>query len=134
MNSRISIDGVSDAVKKLLKEYGDEARIVLEDSVKEVAKESVKELKSASTGKFDNRTGEYRSGWRSQLSNNSRTIEAVIYNEKPGLVHLLEFGHVIKGGKGRITDKGNAHEFEHVAPIQEQAGDKLIETVERKLG
>lgn len=130
--SRVSVDinGMSQAVQTLLNQYGDDAFNALEDVVKETVKDTVNYLNTA--GEFQNRTGKYRKSWKSKVTTNSKGTTATIYNENGHLTHLLEFGHVIKGGKGRTVPKGTSRDFPHIAEAQKYAEEMVVEKMERR--
>lgn len=74
---------------------------------KAAAKAAVKELQNTSPKK----TGKYAKGWKSKTTKTRLGGETTIYNaEKPGLAHLLEFGHpLIAGGRSAGDVKAIPH-------------------------
>ena len=50
-----------------------------------------------------------------------------IYNDHPGLPHLLEYGHVTRNGTKQTFPPTPAHQ--HIAPVAEE----LVETFEREV-
>lgn len=119
--AKTTIEKLQKDIQKVLDEYGDEIQMRTEDAVKAVTKKGVKAMKSAS-GVFKG-TGEYASGWTSQVETNRYSAQGVIYNQKvPGLPHLLEHGHANRNG-GRTAGR------EHIAPVEEE----LVKTFERDL-
>lgn len=124
MALRIGVFDVQDAVNEFLTEYGDEAKAAVEEAVKDTAKETANALRSAGTFKGG---AEYRRGWTSKTTLTRTGATAVVYNKvKPGLSHLLEFGHAKRNG-------GRTRAFNFIAPINEEAGDKLLENIQRRL-
>lgn len=125
MNEHIKADDFSSVCKKILDQYGDDCREAVIDTVKEVAKESAKELKSA--GDFNNRTGAYRKGWTSKVQTSRLGAEGVVYNKSSYyLTHLLEFGHAKQNG-------GRTRAFAHIEPVEKDTERKLMEVLEKKL-
>jgi hypothetical protein len=51
----------------------------------------------------------------------------IIYNEHPGLPHLLEYGHVSRNGTGRTYGEVPGHE--HIQPVEEE----MVRDFERKV-
>lgn len=93
---------------------------------KKAAKAAIKELNQTSPKK----TGEYAKGWKSKTTPTRTGSETVVYNgDKPGLAHLLEFGHPVVVG-GRKVGQAKAHP--HLAAAQETA-NKVYEEELQKL-
>lgn len=123
--NKIGINEFRSAVNEILEEYGAAAKEAVEAGCSETAKDASKKLQSA--GKFKGGK-EYRKGWTSKVEQTRLGAVAVVYNKtKPGLSHLLEFGHALRDG-GRSTA------FNFIAPIDAELGDELIENIERRLG
>lgn len=93
---------------KALEEYTTEVEEGIKEAAKVVADETVKELRSASP----KNTGEYAKGWTKKKVDDGY----IVHNKsKPGLAHLLEFGHAKRGGKGRVSGRP------HIAPAEDRA-------------
>lgn len=102
----------------ILKEYTSEVESEIEKLSKEIADESIKELKATSP----KLTGKYAKGW----SKRKQGSGYIIYNKnKPGLTHLLEKGHAKRGGVGRVAG------IPHIEPVEAKAMDKFEKGVER---
>lgn len=88
---------------------------------KKAAREAIKELQQTSPKK----TGEYAGGWKSKTTQTRTGGETTVYNgKKPGLAHLLEFGHpIVRGGRA----VGRAGAFPHLAQAQETANRVYLE-------
>lgn len=114
----MKISGFSKAVGDIVNKYGDDVRYALEDAIKDTAREAQKELRQTSP----KRTGDYAAGWRSENTGNRIAPSQTIYNQKPGLPHLLEFGHAKRGG-------GRTKAQPHIAPVS----DNIPEMIEEKL-
>lgn len=86
----ISVDEFSFAVEKLLDEKLKDVEKVTEKAVRAAGRVTVNQLKSTSP----QLTGGYAAGWRAKYDSHRGDYHATIYNgAKPGLTHLLEFGH-----------------------------------------
>lgn len=116
-----SINEMAIEIEAALKEYSDDVAEDIKKEVKQVAKETVDELKSTSPKK----TGDYGKGWASKVAYEDReNIRVTVYNKKKGqLTHLLENGHAIKNGTGRVY--GRTRQFPHIGQAEEHAAKKL---------
>lgn len=80
---------------------------------KKAGKAAVKAIKASAPG------DKYGKEWKSKTTKTRTGAETVIYQGKrPGLAHLLEFGHPIVSG-GRTV--GQAKAFPHVEPAEDIA-------------
>jgi hypothetical protein len=109
---------ISKEIAKALSEYTLEVTEGLDKAKLEVAKDTVKELKRTSP----KNTGSYAKGWARKKVG---TAEVIHNRTDYQLTHLLEHGHVTKGGTGRTQA------FPHIAPAEEKAIKDYIERVEK---
>ena len=114
--SKVSIDGLADAVAKELASYSQDVTDGVKKEVKQVAKEMVQELKQTSPKD----TGKYAKGWKKKVEfENNEDIRVRVYNStKPQLTHLLEHGHAKQNG-GRVNGKP------HIGLAEQEAEKKL---------
>ena len=117
----IGPQGLSDAVREVLEEYGDLAKEVTRDTVRKVAKTCRQEIRAASPRK----TGRYAKGWRisETVSPNGDVAETVYNAAAPSLTHLLENGHAKVNG-GRVAGKAN------IGTAAQAAEDKLLREIQ----
>lgn len=114
---------LSDQIMEALREYGDEAEKAVREVVPEVAKEAAKKLRSESP----KNTGKYRKGWMAKVENARLGVSATVYNKaKPGLAHLLEYGHVKRNG-------GRTRPNPHIAPVNDWAEEEALKKIEEAL-
>ncbi|PFW87245.1 hypothetical protein COL32_27595 [Bacillus pseudomycoides] len=114
-----SIDSLANEIVRELQRYSNVIEEDIEEAKVEVADNLVGELKQKSS----KLTGSYRKGWRSTKQGN----KIIVHNKtRYQLTHLLEKGHVKKGG-GRVAAKV------HIAPAEEHAVNDFIERVERAI-
>ena len=104
-------------IMTILAEYKTAINVITEANVRKVMNEARADVRKRSpqrrpTGKS------YKGHWRTRLIRNGRIIKGVVYNDKSGLTHLLEFGHAYVGG-------GRYEGVEHIAPAQETANDAI---------
>lgn len=111
---KTTANNLDKAVMAELDEYAGMLKEDIAAAQKAAAKKAIKELKQTSPGK-----GGYGKGWKSQTTTTRTGAQTVIYQgDKPGLAHLLEYGHPIVSG-GRTV--GQARAFPHVDPAAEDA-------------
>lgn len=116
------IDRFQTQIAGILQEFGTEVGDALGEVIEQVAKESTKDLAAASPKGSGKRSGAYAKGWRMENTGTRLGPEQTIYNTKPGLPHLLEFGHAKRGG-GRVAG------IPHIQAIN----DKIPEMIEKRL-
>lgn len=125
MSVKIGSDGLVTAINDILNEYGDAAIEAIEASCKDVAKQVVKDLKQA--GGFKNGQ-DFRSGWTSKSEHTRIGASTVVYNKtKPGLAHLLEFGHA-------KTNGGRTKAFNFIAPINDTVEKRFMNAFKKRMG
>lgn len=110
---------IEEELNKIVKELQSDVKQALEKASTDTAKEGAKRLQE----KSPKRTGTYAKGWG--RSKNKDTI--IIHNKKrAGLAHLLEKGHVKRGG-GRVAPQ------KHIEPVEDLVIKELESRVEREL-
>ena len=118
----IPISKLADAVTNELSSYSAEVAKVVDECVEDVANQCVDKLKSTSP----RRTGKYAEGWKSEVAyHKSGNKRIVVRNKKYYyLTHLLEYGHALKGGKGRVKA------IVHIKPVENFAKKELQRQIE----
>lgn len=120
----IRIDDFLEAVQGELTEYANEVTGYVKESVKDVAKETVKEVKRRSPV----RSGAYKKSWgQTQIYEGPGGIRITIHNKKHyRLTHLLENGHALKSG-------GRTKAYPHIKPAEDFAARELEKAVVIKI-
>lgn len=118
----IRIDGFSRAVGNVLENYSDKVGDALDDVIKEVATQAKRDLAASSP----KRTGRYAKGWRTENTGTRLAPGQTIYNTKPGLPHLLEFSHALRGGGRSVAQP-------HIAPVNDKIPQLVEEGLEKRL-
>lgn len=121
----IPIDGLAQAIAMELQDYQQEIVDDLKDSVNDVAKECLNEIKANSPAD----SGDYRKGWKLKTAYESDSdIRLQVYNKDHyQLTHLLEDGHANVDG-GRTPGKP------HIGPAADRAAAALKKDVKVKVG
>ena len=100
-------------IMKALTDYTEEVAQEIEAAADRRAKEAVKTPKQTPPRSKESHP-HYADGWAIKKQKSGGKLEITIYNRrKPHLTHLLEYGHLKKGGT-RV--KG----IPHIEPVQEQ--------------
>lgn len=129
MSKYVSANDFSGAVTTLIKDWSIEVVEQTKEAVVEVATEAKNDLKVE--GAFQNRSGNYRRGWRVTFNEMRYGIEATVHNKVYQLTHLLESGHA-KFLWGRATGE-EVQAFPHIANVNDEAQRKLEEEIKRRL-
>ena len=120
---------VASEIGKILKEYGNDVADSIKEVTKAVSKKGAQAVKANAKADFGG-TGKYASGWTSQIETNQYSAQGIIYNKKvPGLPHLLEKGHALRGG-GR---SGWVNGREHIKPVEDEVIRAFEEEIKKSL-
>ena len=125
---QIQLDELSKTLTDIISEYSDDVIRDMPDIVKEVAKETAKELKTSIDRMFGGSGAYKRSIKTKKLSENGQKVSYAVYSDmvKP-LAQWLERSHVIKNQTGKVYGMSQAH------PHWEPAEKHAIENLESKL-
>ena len=119
------IDKLNTKIMEILQEYGRDVEVNLATATKKIGQAGATALRQESKAKFGG-TGWYAKGWKSQFTEKRMSSSAIIYNEHPGLPHLLEYGHAKRGG-GRVEGRT------HIATVEDQLERQFMQEVESRL-
>lgn len=128
----ISPDELTEALVNATRTMTAEVVEELEDGFQRIAEEAVEELKRLSpvykgTSK-KLKKGDYRKKWKFQIEKQGGVTRVTIYNQKGGLTHLLEHGHLVRNGTGRVV--GNADPIPHIQIVQKHVEEKIDKQME----
>lgn len=122
---KVKSSDLADAVMRELRNYSREATETMKETILDVSKETVKDLKQTSP----KLTGDYAKKWKYDVAyETSKELRTVIHVAKPEypLTHLLEKGHAKRNG-------GRTRPIVHIQPAEERAIDQVVKRMERKL-
>lgn len=120
----VPIDRLTAEIEKILEDYGENVQQNINDIVGEITKKGAKTLNRQSGQTFDGK--KYRKSWTTQVETGRTSAQGTIYSKIPGLPHLLEHGHALRGG-GRTTGRV------HIAPVEEALVKEFETKVKSKL-
>lgn len=120
----IDIDDLASTVEEELELYEKNVMEVINEGAKKTAKKASSKLKVVSPKK----TQKYARSWRYKLDSFSfgEASYAVYNSTKPGLTHLLEFGHANRNG-------GRTKAYPHIKQVYDEAKREFEEIVWRAL-
>ena len=111
MPSSINIEQLADEIVNSVQDYTEDVQKEIEKETRSTARKMKREIKSNSPKE----TGEYANGWSYSTSKKYGKIVITVYNkDKPQLTHLLENGHAIDGGTGRVEG------IPHIGPAEKK--------------
>lgn len=134
-------DDIAELLRETAKQYTDEVVEYIEDGITHIAKEALSEVKTLSpvydgdyTPKPDGqklpkfKSGAYKKGWTVTAEKKNGTFKVTVHNKKYMLVHLLELGHLMRDGTGRIF--GEVNPKVHVETAEKHAEEKIDKLLE----
>ena len=124
MGSRVSIDGLADAIMEGLQEYANMATDEMKVAVKKAAKTVKTDIQAGAPVK----SGAYSKSWATKtMKDSSVALEVVVHSKnRYQLAHLLEKGHAKRNG-GRVGGRA------HIAPAEQHGMEQLEQDIERAL-
>lgn len=126
MSKIIKIDELALEITSAVQDYTKEVSKAVDKEVSSTATKVKKEIKDNSPYDEKGSDPHYRDGWSRKTSRKSGETVVTIYNkDKPQLTHLLEFGHAIAGGKGRVAG------IPHIIPAYEKYVPKMEKNIEK---
>lgn len=141
---RVSIAGISQAFDELMHEFTQEEQEKVEKIAKDVAVECRKNIRrfgKEQQGRADSKTyksfswSDYLSGWNYKRIRQGKVVNRVTYHvhnqSKPGLAHLLEFGHAKVNQYGQVS--GSTNKYPHVMPSEEIAKKEFFNRLKEEL-
>lgn len=125
MARKTPVDKLNEAIGKILTEYEGEIRKNLGAVTVAIGKKGTQALRTSSKQAYP-KSEEYHKQWKYAVDTQRLYATVTIYNEKPGLPHLLENGHLMRNGK-RLEGRP------HIAPVAEELEKTFEQEVLKKL-
>lgn len=124
MATKVSIDGMADAIMKELNSYADAA----DDDVKSAVQKAAKTVKTEIQAGAPVKSGAYKKSWSTKnTAESSHRLEITVYSRnRYQIAHLLEHGHAKRGG-GRVSARP------HIAAAEALGIEQLEQEIERCL-
>lgn len=123
MATKCTLEQLPDVVEKCIKDYGQKAEKTVRKDVLAVSLEAQRQLQSSSP----RRRGKYAASWARKLENGRLgDTTAILHSKLPGLPHLLEHGHALRGG-------GRARAIPHIAPVEQWSATELEKRISTDL-
>ena len=121
--TRVSVDGLADAVMQGLEEYAK----LSTDEMKTAVKKAGKNCKQEISANAPKRTGRYAGSWATKVTGEAANmLEVTVYSKQAWQPHLLENGHAKRGG-GRVAAQV------HIAPAEEKTAEELEKAITKAL-
>ena len=122
--TKVSIDGLADAIMQQLDDYAE----LSTEGVKEAVTKAAKTVKEEIQAGAPVRSGKYKKSWSTKnTAESSNSLEITVYSRnRYQIAHLLEHGHAKRGG-GRVSARP------HIAAAEEAGIEQLEQDIERCL-
>lgn len=134
---RVTIDGLSEAIQGILKEYIDEeVKPIVDEEMEKAAMMAKSELKANSPDSGMARKKKYKNSWSHKTVRGRLENKIIIYNKQGQLTHLLENGHFKFNQYGGPYSKDGSRRtraIPHIKPAQENAEKKLLNGIIERL-
>lgn len=121
---RVSVDGMAEAIVQSMAKYADLSNEVMKRNVTEVSRSVKKDIQANAPV----RTGKYKKSWAAKkVQEKANSLTMVVHSrDRYQIAHLLEHGHVKRGG-------GRVQAVPHIAPAEQRGAEDLMEKMERGL-
>lgn len=126
MSEKVKIEDLGKEIAKIYEEYAEATVETVDKVTREVAKETVEELKK--TAPSGHRTSKkYKDSFNfKKLSSPKAKKSKIVYSDQYRLTHLLEDGHITRNG-------GHTQPQPHWKPAEEKAVEKLLKQLKQEI-
>lgn len=132
--AKVTAENFASEIQKILDEYGDEVDENLSEITQRIGKKGAELLKTESLAMFPDsqkHKKRYGSTWTATAERKRLYTLITIHNTQPGLPHLLEYGHNVKDGTGRIVGEAGPHR--HIYDVEQKIVAQFEKEVKNKL-
>ena len=117
---------VSIEISEAINAFTTEVKAIVAGEAEQIAEDSADKLRISSP----KATGKYAKGWKHQVVRTPAGITAIVYNaSRPSLTHILEYGHMKRGGRGRVAA------IPHIKKVEIEAAQeferRVVERIEK---
>lgn len=126
MAKKTPIEKLQGNIEKILRDYQNGVLLTAEDVTKKFGQKGALAVRQEASAQGWGKNTGYDKGWKSKLVKERLSYRAYIYNDKPGLPHLLEKGHAKRGG-------GRTRAFPHVAPVEKELNSEYFNAMREEL-
>lgn len=132
MSIKVRPDDLSKEILKQMEIYTEEVERKVAEAVIKVGDQTAKDLRTVNQVAGSNVWKNYPRGWTNQKTKTrGKQISEVHNRTEYRLTHLLENGHVIKNGTGRVF--GRTREFPHISVAEAKAVEMLEEKIKEAI-
>lgn len=132
MSIKVRPDDLSKEILKQMEIYTEEVERKVAEAVIKVGDQTAKDLRTVNQVAGSNVWKNYPRGWSNQKKKTrGKQISEVHNRTEYRLTHLLEHGHVIKNGTGRVF--GRTREFPHISVAEAKAVEMLEEKIKEAI-
>lgn len=125
------MNSLQEQVSKILDEDVKRLQEATNESAREAAEKTVRQLKSTSP-KRTKRGGKYARAWAFKRVRGGMLTTYVVYNSKyPGLTMNLEFGHAVNNQYGSTGKRARA--IPHIAPAEQMGIEEFEAGIARRM-
>lgn len=127
--AKTPIDKLEITLHNILQEYSGDVLDDIGELAKEFAKKGAQAVRQyARLEGWGENTG-YDTGWTTRYEEGRYSKQGIVFNKDvPGLPHLLEHGHALRGGGRSHTDA-----IPHIAPVEEKISEEFYKAVKESL-
>lgn len=121
---RVGVGQMAEAISQSLGDYVDLSNEVMKDCVTEVSQSVKKDIQANAPVK----TGRYKKSWAAKkVQENANSLTMAVHSrDRYQIAHLLEHGHVKRGG-------GRVQAVPHIGPAEQRGAEELAGKIERGL-
>lgn len=125
MSGKVNVDQMASEIMRVLQEYAD----LSTEDMKKAVRKTANTVKREISENAPKDTGKYAKSWAIKKTEEiSHRLVITVHSKKQyRLAHLLEHGHVLRGGGRSTTAKP------HIKPAEEHGEELLTELIEKAM-